>query len=168
MVTATLADVRVLWIVLAYLAINVVYSFELKHQPIIDVFCISSGFMLRILAGTWGVHISPSRWLILTGMFTTLFLGFAKRRAEWTDTQASLRRPVLTAYSRELLDTFQQFTLLEDATIPFQVIATDVMSGRGRRLSHGDARAAVLATVMRMRCPRLKTWLIHPTSKATL
>jgi hypothetical protein len=40
-------------------------------------------------------------------MFITLFLGFAKRRAEWTDAAGThSRRPVLELYSRELLDTF--------------------------------------------------------------
>jgi NTE family protein len=47
---------------------------------------------------------------------------------------------------RALLDTFLQFKLLEEATIPFHVVATDVRSGRARRLSHGDAEAAVLAS----------------------
>jgi hypothetical protein len=44
-------------------------------------------------------------------MFITLFLGFAKRRAEWMDgVGESLRRPVLAMYSRELLDTFLSIT----------------------------------------------------------
>ena len=110
LVTASLADVRVVCIVMTYLLINVAYSLRLKHQPVIDVFCISSGFMLRILAGTWGIHIQPSGWLILTGMFITLFLGFGKRRAERSDASGSQRRPVLAAYSRELLDTFLSIT----------------------------------------------------------
>jgi 4-hydroxybenzoate polyprenyltransferase len=104
---AWFADIRVLVLVLAYLAINAAYSARLKHQPVIDVFCISSGFMLRILAGTWGLRIPPSGWLLLTGMFITLFLGFAKRRAEWMDAaRTHARRPVLDLYSAELLDTF--------------------------------------------------------------
>jgi 4-hydroxybenzoate polyprenyltransferase len=110
---AALADVRVIAIVLAYLAINCAYSVSLKHQAVIDVFCIASGFMLRILAGTWGIRIPPSGWLILTGMFITLFLGFSKRRAEWTEVAeagAHTRRPVLGLYSRELLDTFLSIT----------------------------------------------------------
>jgi 4-hydroxybenzoate polyprenyltransferase len=110
---AALADVRVIAIVLAYLAINCAYSVSLKHQAVIDVFCIASGFMLRILAGTWGIRIPPSGWLILTGMFITLFLGFSKRRAEWTEVAEAgehTRRPVLGLYSRELLDTFLSIT----------------------------------------------------------
>jgi 4-hydroxybenzoate polyprenyltransferase len=105
--TAGLADLRVLGLIVIYLAINGAYSLSLKHQAVIDVFCIASGFMLRLLAGTWGIGIRPSGWLIFTGMFLALFLGFAKRRAEWTDVAgAHARRRVLELYSRELLDTF--------------------------------------------------------------
>lgn len=102
---AGLADLRVLGIVVLYLSINVAYSLYLKHQPVIDVFCIASGFMLRILGGTWGIHIAPSGWLILTGIFMALFLGFGKRRAEWSEAAGTQRR-VLAAYSPALLDTF--------------------------------------------------------------
>jgi 4-hydroxybenzoate polyprenyltransferase len=105
------AEPRVLAIVLVYLAINTAYSLRLKHVAVVDVFCIASGFMLRILAGTWGIRIPPSGWLLLTGMFVTLFLGFAKRRAEWIESGgAHARRPVLKVYSRELLDTFLSIT----------------------------------------------------------
>jgi 4-hydroxybenzoate polyprenyltransferase len=105
------ADARVLSLVLAYFAINVAYSFKYKHQAVTDVFCIAAGFMLRILAGTWGIHIAPSGWLLLTGMFITLFLGFAKRRAEFADASGvHARRPVLDVYSKELLDTFLSIT----------------------------------------------------------
>ncbi len=95
-----------------YLAINLAYSVALKHEPVLDVFCIASGFMLRILAGTWALHIPPSGWLILTGMFLTLFLGFAKRRAEWTEHagKGAQSRRVLGAYSQPLLDTFLAIT----------------------------------------------------------
>jgi 4-hydroxybenzoate polyprenyltransferase len=111
MVAAWFADPRVLAIVLIYLALNLAYSVRLKHQAIADVFCIATGFMLRILAGTWGIHIPPSGWLMLTGMFITLFLGFAKRRAELTDASgAHARRRVLDTYSPELLDSLLSIT----------------------------------------------------------
>lgn len=70
-----------LLIVLAYVVLNVAYSMGLKHVVLLDVFIISTGFMLRILAGTLGVGIAPSHWLLLCGLMLTLF-GFAKRRAE--------------------------------------------------------------------------------------
>lgn len=69
-------------IIATYGAINVAYSLGAKDVVILDVFMIAAGFMLRILAGTLGVGIVPSRWLLLCGLMVTLFLGFAKRRAE--------------------------------------------------------------------------------------
>jgi NTE family protein len=47
---------------------------------------------------------------------------------------------------KRLLSAYLQFKRLEDAPIPFHVIATDVRSGHECRLSRGDARAAVLAS----------------------
>jgi NTE family protein len=47
---------------------------------------------------------------------------------------------------KALLDAHLQFKLLEDATVPFHVIATDIRSGAALRLSRGDAKAAVLAS----------------------
>jgi 4-hydroxybenzoate polyprenyltransferase len=93
-------------IFVAYLAINVAYSLGLKHIVIVDVFIIASGFMLRILAGTAGIGIVPSQWLLLCGLLLTLFLGFAKRRAELIalDDDAARHRAVLEHYSDTLLD----------------------------------------------------------------
>ncbi|WNK21228.1 decaprenyl-phosphate phosphoribosyltransferase [Halomonas piscis] len=95
----------------AYLGVNVLYSWRLKHVVILDVFLISSGFMLRILAGTAGLGLAPSAWLLLCGLMVTLFLGFAKRRAELLvldDPRAdrSLARRVLDDYSPAMLDQF--------------------------------------------------------------
>jgi 4-hydroxybenzoate polyprenyltransferase len=99
-----------------YLLINAAYSWRLKHVVILDVFLVSAGFMLRILIGTVGVGIAPSQWLLLTGLMLTLFLGFAKRRAELlmlenagkTD-RASVRR-VLDDYSPVVLDQLTGIT----------------------------------------------------------
>jgi 4-hydroxybenzoate polyprenyltransferase len=66
----------------SYIALNVAYSLGVKHVALLDVFFIATGFMLRLLAGTLGLGIEPSRWLLLCGLMVTLFLGFAKRRAE--------------------------------------------------------------------------------------
>jgi 4-hydroxybenzoate polyprenyltransferase len=98
-------------IVGAYVVLNIAYSAGLKHVPILDVFIISGGFMLRILAGTLGIGIPPSKWLLLCGLMLTLFLSFGKRRAELLtvtgsgDSEgASGHRASLDGYSRTLLD----------------------------------------------------------------
>jgi len=93
-------------IFVGYLALNVAYTLGLKHVVILDVFLIAAGFMLRILAGTTGIGIAPSHWLLLCGLLLTLFLGFAKRRAELNALaeDSSGHRAVLEHYSAELLD----------------------------------------------------------------
>ena len=105
-----MASAIVVAILLAYLALNLGYSYGLKNIAILDVFIIAAGFMLRIFAGTWGVNIVPSYWLLLCGLLLTVFLGFAKRRAELTASdgngaQGASQRPVLYDYSPALLDT---------------------------------------------------------------
>jgi 4-hydroxybenzoate polyprenyltransferase len=96
----------VLFIVLGYWGMNLAYSFGLKHVVILDVFIIAAGFMLRILAGTVGVGIPPSQWLLLCGLMVTLFLGFTKRRAEIISLARDRKthRKVLEHYSPVLLD----------------------------------------------------------------
>jgi len=90
----------------AYLALNAAYSLGLKHVPVLDVFAIAAGFMLRLLAGTWGIGIEPSRWLLACGFLLTLFLGFAKRRAELERLaeDAGQHRAVLESYTPAFLD----------------------------------------------------------------
>lgn len=96
------------WIFFAYVAMNIAYSLGLKHIVILDVFIIASGFMLRILAGTLGLGIAPSHWLLLCGLMLTLFLGFAKRFAELNILQKESggHRRVLEHYTAPMLDQF--------------------------------------------------------------
>lgn len=107
-----------LWVtvfVLIYFVMNIFYSWRLKHVVILDVFIISAGFMLRILAGTLGLGIAPSAWLLLCGLMVTLFLGFSKRRAELRMLEnsagsANLTRKVLDDYSPAMLEQFISVT----------------------------------------------------------
>lgn len=96
------------WIFVAYLLLNIVYNLGAKHTVILDVFIIAAGFMLRILAGTVGIGIPPTHWLLLCGLMLTLFLGFAKRRAELEALpgDSAGHRRVLEHYSAPLLDQF--------------------------------------------------------------
>ncbi len=103
-------------IVVIYMINNVAYSIKLKSVPIVDVFQIGFGFMLRIFAGTLGVGISISEWMILTGFMISLLIGFAKRFAELTCTESSHNhREVLQEYSVGTLKSFM--TIMASATI---------------------------------------------------
>lgn len=88
-----------------YVLMNLAYSWRLKHVPVVDVSIIASGFILRLLAGTSAVGIPPSRWLLLTGLFVALFLGFSKRKAE-TFHAPQQQRAVMEHYPPALLDTY--------------------------------------------------------------
>ncbi|MES1982986.1 MAG: decaprenyl-phosphate phosphoribosyltransferase [Pseudomonadota bacterium] len=103
---AAYASSTVLFILLGYALMNVAYTLRLKHVVILDIFIIATGFMLRILAGTLGVGIPPSQWLLLCGLMVTLFLGFTKRRAEINalTSDKAAHRSVLEHYSPVLLD----------------------------------------------------------------
>ena len=92
---------KVAAIVAAYLALSAAYSLGLKRVPVLDVVAIAAGFMLRLLAGTLGIGIAPSNWLLACGFLLTLFLGFAKRRAEIgrLTQDAGRHRAVLEDYS---------------------------------------------------------------------
>ena len=103
---AAAASATIVVILLIYALMNVAYSLKLKHVVILDVFIIATGFMLRILAGTLGLGIPPSQWLLLCGLMVTLFLGFSKRLAEINtlSEEKSTHRKVLAEYSPLLLD----------------------------------------------------------------
>lgn len=90
-----------------YFVINVLYSNYLKHIVYIDVFCIGSGFMLRILMGTLAIKIEPSIWLLLCGTFLSLFLGFSKRllELELFQKHEGTIRPVLIHYTKQTLNS---------------------------------------------------------------
>lgn len=90
----------------AYAALNLGYSFGWKNEMILDVFLLASGFVLRVLVGTLAVGIEPSQWLLLTSTTVALFLGFAKRRAEYARMEAGTAgtRKVLEQYSKVVLD----------------------------------------------------------------
>jgi len=64
----------------AYLLLNFAYTAFLKHQTIIDIFCIAIGFVLRILGGGTAAYISISHWLVIMTFLVALFIALAKRR----------------------------------------------------------------------------------------
>lgn len=83
-----------------YLSLNLLYSFWLKRIPFVDVVTIAVGFLLRVLAGTFAIHVSPSSWLLVCTALLACFLGFGKRSHELAGAGASAgrQRAVLAGY----------------------------------------------------------------------
>jgi 4-hydroxybenzoate polyprenyltransferase len=133
-------------LLLVYLVINLGYSLGLKNVALLDVFLIACGFMLRILAGTLGIGIAPTQWLLLCGLMLALFLGFAKRRAELyalpegnTD-----QRKVLKNYQPVWLDQM----IVVTATCVILTYSLYTMSEQTIQLHHTDALIYTVPFVM--------------------
>lgn len=85
----------------AYVLLNIAYSRALKHIAILDILCVASFYLLRILAGGEAASTPISPWIILCVFFGALFLVIGKRRAEMGHAS---RRKVIDAYSPLALD----------------------------------------------------------------
>ncbi|MEQ8470490.1 MAG: decaprenyl-phosphate phosphoribosyltransferase [Marinoscillum sp.] len=70
------------YLVMLYLIINIAYSLGLKNMSLIDVFLVSTGFLLRTVSGGVLADIYISQWLIIMVFLLALLLTFAKRRDE--------------------------------------------------------------------------------------
>ncbi|MBN1466361.1 decaprenyl-phosphate phosphoribosyltransferase [candidate division KSB1 bacterium] len=98
-------DEKFALILLAYSAMNILYSIKIKQVVILDILFIAFGFILRVLAGVTLAGVYPSDWLIICSMTLALFLGFTKRRQELVfQSSDTTSRSVLSEYSVSFLD----------------------------------------------------------------
>ncbi|MFN0014281.1 MAG: decaprenyl-phosphate phosphoribosyltransferase [Saprospiraceae bacterium] len=89
----------------AYAAINVLYSFSLKHIAIVDICLIATGFLMRVFAGGAATGVAVSHWLIVLTFLLALILGLAKRRGEYViATEGQTFRRALEGYNLPFLD----------------------------------------------------------------
>ena len=68
---------NMLIIITIYLLINLFYSLGMKNIAILDIFAVSTGFLLRLLSGTeYGAvnGVLPSHWIIIMTFLLSLFL----------------------------------------------------------------------------------------------
>ena len=95
----------VLWVALAYLGINLAYSLGAKHVALLDVFLVSAGYVIRVVAGAVAIGALPSPWLYATTAAGALFIVLGRRYAEvrLAGEEASAQRPVLALYSGPLI-----------------------------------------------------------------
>ena len=103
---AVLLGTTFFFILAAYVLMNIAYTIKIKQVVILDVFCLASGFVLRVIAGTSLADVKPSAWLIICTMTISIFLGLGKRRHELTlvGSNANNHREVLADYTINFLD----------------------------------------------------------------
>jgi 4-hydroxybenzoate polyprenyltransferase len=124
--------------VVAYLAINILYSAFLKRISLLDVFIVAAGFLFRVIAGGLAIHVAISPWLIVCTTLLALFIALSKRRHELVllGRRASDHRAILADYSPYFLD--QLISIVTSSTVVSYALYTlspDVQSKfPGKRL----------------------------------
>lgn len=69
-------------LLLSYAALSVSYSLFFKTLPLFDIFCIATGFILRLQAGSEAFHVVITSWLFLCVFLLAVFLSTGKRLSE--------------------------------------------------------------------------------------
>lgn len=100
---------KVLLVIAAYLLLNLAYTFFLKHQPVIDIFTIAIGFVLRVIAGSMALGVDASAWMCVTTLCLALYLAAIKRRQELANSGAD-GRTVLKSYTVKLVDRYAEMS----------------------------------------------------------
>ena len=100
---------RVIAVIAGYLLLNVAYTFVLKHQPVLDIFTIAIGFVLRVFAGAVAINAPLSGWMFVTTLCLALYLAAIKRRQELSQSGTEGRK-VLEKYSVALVDRYAEMS----------------------------------------------------------
>ena len=121
------------WLYLvAYLLMNLAYSWRLKHVAIVDVSILAAGFLLRLAYGASLGGIAVSGWLFLTVLALSFYLGLGKRRGEILRQEGT--RPALAGYTEGFLDKSKQMCLT--LTVAFY----SLWAAEGGGMQHGATR----------------------------
>ncbi|ABP33550.1 decaprenyl-phosphate phosphoribosyltransferase [Polynucleobacter asymbioticus] len=100
---------KVILVIVAYAVLNLAYTFVLKHEPVIDIFTIAIGFVLRVIAGATALNLDPSAWMCVTTLCLALYLAAVKRRQELAQSGSDGRK-VLQKYSVSLVDRYAEMS----------------------------------------------------------
>jgi decaprenyl-phosphate phosphoribosyltransferase len=83
-----------------YLSLSFLYSWVLKHIPVVELIFVASGFLLRVLGGAAATHVRPSGWFLLVCSLGAFGVAIAKRYTELAGSMAEAirHRPVMRWY----------------------------------------------------------------------
>ncbi|WP_329182401.1 decaprenyl-phosphate phosphoribosyltransferase [Streptomyces sp. NBC_01477] len=65
-----------------YVVMQLAYCVWLKHMLVVDLAIVTTGFLMRAMAGGLALGIGLSRWFLITSGFCALFMVAAKRYSE--------------------------------------------------------------------------------------
>ena len=115
---------------MAYLLISLSYTFLFKDIVILDIFVISAGFLVRVLAGGEAFSVAVSNWLFMTVFMVSLFLATGKRMGELIHLGAVAHnhRKSLASYSPSFLDGILWFSA-SSALVMYSLYTIEQSSG---------------------------------------
>ena len=102
-------DPRLAGALVLYILLNVAYSVRLKHVPVVDLFILASGFVLRVYGGAVAIRVHLSFWMFITTLCLALYLACGKRRQELVKS-GTKSRVVLREYTAPLLDSYSSIS----------------------------------------------------------
>ena len=110
-------SVAMVFVLLSYLLLMLVYAFFLREIILLDVFCISAGFIIRVVAGAVAIGVPMSPWLYVCMGFGSLYIALSKRMGELMSDNGNGHdgRKLLEFYTRELLSSM--LTIVLSATL---------------------------------------------------
>lgn len=100
---------QVIYVILVYIILNLLYSVKLKHEPVIEIFIVAFGFVLRVYTGAVALNVPVSNWMFVTTLSLSLYLASIKRRQELI-LNGSESRGVLRFYSITLINRFAEMS----------------------------------------------------------
>jgi 4-hydroxybenzoate polyprenyltransferase len=109
LIAGSLAMPGVVGVIAAYVVLNLLYTFVLKHQPVVDIFTVAIGFTLRVYAGAIAISVPVSQWMFVTTLCLALYLAAVKRRQELALTGSDGRK-ALKHYSLSLIDRYAEMS----------------------------------------------------------
>lgn len=134
---------------LVYVVLQLAYSTFLKRIVIVDVLCIASGFVLRLLAGSSAAWVNQSAWILVCTIFVSLFLALCKRRHEVVTLgdEAGAHREALSHYPVPLLD--QLISTAASATlVTYALYTVDRATVEAHRLMWNGRSSPILAATI--------------------
>lgn len=111
-------------LLILYFLLNLAYSLKLKQIPIIDIFVVASGYVIRILVGGVVTETAISPWIIIMIFLLTMFIALARRRDDVViclETGAETRK-VVVAYNLKFIDS--ALTIMAAVTIVAYIMYT--------------------------------------------
>jgi decaprenyl-phosphate phosphoribosyltransferase len=97
-------------LVTVYVAFSLMYTFVLKHIPVVELAFVAAGFVLRALGGASATRVPPSGWFLVVCSLGALLVAIAKRYTELAllGPDAATHRPVMRWYTPALLRLSQR------------------------------------------------------------